>query len=164
MESRLPFEVLICRRPEVFPAISHWLIACNGKGCAQAASLAFWRGFQAQVRGPTDVRFGSEADMARPIRDVRFTPESGHSVQSFGCPLSANSGYALARRSPATVTQSRQASRGEAPLSTGRLSEYPTDHYVGICIETSAMAEQNTLRLPRVNFSDCRRRLLPLEE
>jgi hypothetical protein len=40
MESRLPFEVLICRRPEVFPAISHWLIACNGKGCAQAASLA----------------------------------------------------------------------------------------------------------------------------
>ena len=36
MESRLPFEVLICRRPEVFPAISHWLIACNGKGRAQA--------------------------------------------------------------------------------------------------------------------------------
>ena len=65
----------------------------------------------------------------------------------------------LARRSPATVTQSRQASRGEAALSTGRLSEYPTDHYVGICIETSAMAEQNTLRLPRVNFSDCRLRL-----
>jgi hypothetical protein len=40
MESRLPFEVLIRRRPEVFPAISHWLIACNGEGCAQAASLA----------------------------------------------------------------------------------------------------------------------------
>jgi hypothetical protein len=40
MESRLPFEVLICRRPEVFPAISHWLTACNGEGCAQAVSLA----------------------------------------------------------------------------------------------------------------------------
>jgi hypothetical protein len=26
------------------------------------------------------------------------------------------------------------------------------------------MAEQNTLRLPRVDFSDCRLRLLPLEE
>ena len=26
------------------------------------------------------------------------------------------------------------------------------------------MAEQNTLRLPRVDFSDCRFRLLPLEE
>jgi hypothetical protein len=48
--------------------------------------------------------------------------------------------------------------------SFGELSEYPTDYYVGICIETSAMAEQNTLRLPRVNFSDCRLRLLPLEE
>jgi len=48
------------------------------------------------------------------------------------------------------------------PLSTGRLSEYPTDYFVGICIETSAMAEQNTLRLPPVDFSDCRLRLLPL--
>jgi hypothetical protein len=33
-------------------------------------------------------------------------------------------------------------------LSRGRFSEYPTDYIVGICIETSAMAEQNTLRLP----------------
>ena len=50
------------------------------------------------------------------------------------------------------------------PLSRGRLSEYPTAYFVGICIETSAMAEQNTLRVPRVDFSDCRLRLLPLEE
>jgi hypothetical protein len=49
-------------------------------------------------------------------------------------------------------------------LSTGRLSEYPTDYFVGICIETSAMAEQNTLWLPRVDFPNCRLRLLPLEE
>src|SRR5262245_61790618 len=46
----------------------------------------------------------------------------------------------------------------------GRLSEYHTDYFVGICIETSAVAEQNTLRLPRVDFSDGRLRLLPLEE
>jgi hypothetical protein len=26
-----------------------------------------------------DVRFGSKADMSRSNRDVRFTPESGHS-------------------------------------------------------------------------------------
>jgi hypothetical protein len=38
------------------------------------------------------------------------------------------------------------------------------DYFVGICIETSAMAEQNMLRLPQVDFSDCRLRLLPLEE
>jgi hypothetical protein len=38
------------------------------------------------------------------------------------------------------------------------------DYFVGICIETSAMAEQNTLRPPRVDFSDCLLRLPPLEE
>jgi hypothetical protein len=52
----------------------------------------------------------------------------------------------------------------DKPLSTGRLSEYPTDYFVGICIETTAMAEQNTLWLPRVDFPNCRLRLLPLEE
>jgi hypothetical protein len=46
----------------------------------------------------------------------------------------------------------------------GRLSEYSPDYFVGICIETSAVAEQNPLRLPRVDFSDCRLRLLPLEK
>jgi hypothetical protein len=52
----------------------------------------------------------------------------------------------------------------DKPLSTGRLSEYPTDYFVGICIETSAMAQQNTLWLPRVDFSECRLRLPVLEE
>jgi hypothetical protein len=52
----------------------------------------------------------------------------------------------------------------DKPLSTGRLSEYPTDYYVGICIETSAVAEQNTLWLPRVDFSYCCLRLTPLEK
>lgn len=52
----------------------------------------------------------------------------------------------------------------DKPLSMGPLSEDPTNYFVGICIETSAMAEQNTLRLPQVDFSDCRLRLLPLKE
>src|SRR5262249_52759567 len=39
----------------------------------------------------------------------------------------------------------------DKPHLTGRLSEYPTDYFVGIGIETSAVAEQNTLRLPRVD-------------
>jgi hypothetical protein len=52
----------------------------------------------------------------------------------------------------------------DKPLSTWRLSEYPMDYPVGISVETSTMAEQNTLRLPRVHFSDCRLRLLPLEQ
>jgi hypothetical protein len=38
------------------------------------------------------------------------------------------------------------------------------DYFVSIRIETSAMAEQNALRLPRVDFTGCRRRLLWLEE
>jgi hypothetical protein len=45
-----------------------------------------------------------------------------------------------------------------------RLSEYPTDYFVGIGIETSAVAEQDTLWLPRVDFSDCRLSLMPLEK
>src|SRR5262245_47524424 len=50
------------------------------------------------------------------------------------------------------------------PFSTGRLSEDPTDYFVGICIETSAMAEQNTLRPPQVDLSNSCLRLLPLKE
>jgi hypothetical protein len=46
----------------------------------------------------------------------------------------------------------------DKPLSTGRLSEYPTNYFIGICIETSAMTD--TLWLPRVYFTDCRLRLL----
>jgi len=67
-------------------------------------------------------------------------------------------------RSSATTLSVRRLDRflANKPLSTGRLSEYPTDYFVGICIETSAMAEQNTLWLPRVDFSDCRLGFLPL--
>jgi hypothetical protein len=56
-----------------------------------------------------------------------------------------------------------EASRHK-PLLKERHSEDSTDYSVGICIETSAMAEQNTLRLPQMDFSDCRLRFLPLEE
>jgi hypothetical protein len=38
------------------------------------------------------------------------------------------------------------------------------DYFVSICIETSTMAEQDTLRLPRVDFVDCSLRLLALDE
>jgi hypothetical protein len=39
------------------------------------------------------VRFGSLADVEARERDVRFTPESGHSRVSIECLLSANSGH-----------------------------------------------------------------------
>src|SRR5215510_11066407 len=64
----------------------------------------------------------------------------------------------------ATIKLKLMSGGRHKPLSTQRLSEYPTDYFVGICIETSAMAQQNTLWLPRVDFSDCRLRLPPLEE
>ena len=38
-----------------------------------------------------DVRFGSLADIRTRIRDVRFTPKSGHAQRQDQCPLSANS-------------------------------------------------------------------------
>jgi hypothetical protein len=61
-------------------------------------------------------------------------------------------------------TQRRSALVDKPLFSRGRLSEYPADYFVGFCIETSAMAEQDSLWLPRVNFSDCRLCLLSLEE
>ena len=39
------------------------------------------------------VRFGSLADFGEQIRDVRFTPKSGHAQRGIACPLSANSGH-----------------------------------------------------------------------
>ena len=38
------------------------------------------------------VRFGSLEDIRERIRDVRFTPDSGHSSVQVGCPRSAISG------------------------------------------------------------------------
>jgi hypothetical protein len=40
-----------------------------------------------------DVRFGSEADILACVRDVRFTPKSGHFPRGPICPLSAKSGH-----------------------------------------------------------------------
>ena len=49
---------------------------------------------------PADVRFGSLADICSAKRDVRFTPESGHSVRLAVCPLCANSGHRRPERAP----------------------------------------------------------------
>ena len=38
------------------------------------------------------VRYGSLADISERTRDVRFTPESGHTERQHRRPLSANSG------------------------------------------------------------------------
>jgi hypothetical protein len=40
-----------------------------------------------------NVRFGSEADILARIKNVRFTPESGHAPGRQKCPLSAKSGH-----------------------------------------------------------------------
>jgi hypothetical protein len=40
-----------------------------------------------------DVRSGSEVDLIGDLRDVRFTPESGHWLNALRCPLSANRGH-----------------------------------------------------------------------
>jgi hypothetical protein len=42
---------------------------------------------------PTNVRFGSKADVTLLNLDVRFTPESGHSRTRSGCLLWAISGH-----------------------------------------------------------------------
>src|SRR6516165_7144037 len=38
-----------------------------------------------------EVRFGSKADIAASLINVRFTPKSGHQQSALGCPLCAKS-------------------------------------------------------------------------
>jgi hypothetical protein len=62
-----------------------------------------------------------------------------------------------ARRRGYLVHQRVSASRGLLQVkalvtdklpSIGGVLEYPSDHFIGICIEATAMAEHNSLRLP----------------
>jgi hypothetical protein len=39
-----------------------------------------------------ELRSGSKAAVLGGLRDVRFTPESGHRLGTLGCPLCATSG------------------------------------------------------------------------
>ncbi len=81
-----------------------------------------------------DVRFGSKADMGACVRDVRFTPESGHGPGRQKCPLSAKSGHSDQPQGEAG--EDRRQDRHACPLRhvpTGRggsdprpISENPT--------------------------------------
>ena len=44
------------------------------------------------------VGYGSLADVGQPIGDVRFAPDSGHSLVQVGCPQSAITGHSAAAR------------------------------------------------------------------
>jgi hypothetical protein len=43
--------------------------------------------------GVSNVRYGSKADIGEAVKNVRFTPESGHWGRSQDCPLLAKSGH-----------------------------------------------------------------------
>ena len=40
----------------------------------------------------TNVRFGSQADILGGLRDVRYSPKSGHRLSALRCPLRTMSG------------------------------------------------------------------------
>ena len=67
-----------------------------------AAQTCTGKGLDVKVRythyseGPTDVRFGSLADMCGAMRRVRFNPKSGHVQCNSACPLCANSRHSVA--------------------------------------------------------------------
>src|SRR5512141_885499 len=62
-----------------------------------------------------NVRFGSLADISERIRDVRFTPESGHAERQHRGPLCAISGHPLLPHSSIIGAEPSQ-------LDTGRLA------------------------------------------
>jgi len=53
------------------------------------------------------VRFGSLADICSAIRDVRYTPKSGHVRCTSPCPLSAKSGHSQPRSLTARASLAR---------------------------------------------------------
>jgi len=52
-----------------------------------------WVRFASQQNRSGYVRFGSQADMAGRVCNVRFTPRSGHCRTTLGCPLCAKNGH-----------------------------------------------------------------------
>jgi hypothetical protein len=50
--------------------------------------MSKYRRIDTPYEGRADVSFGSKADILRGLRDVRFTPKSGHCRTTLGCPLS----------------------------------------------------------------------------
>src|SRR5262245_23740396 len=63
----------------------------------EAKDKASYRLRLAHRKEPTDVRFGSSADICGAKRHVRFTPESDIKRDIVECPLWANSGHTDAR-------------------------------------------------------------------
>jgi hypothetical protein len=73
------------------------------------------------TRPRVDVRFGSEADMAKGPTNVCFTPESGHQLSARGCPLSAKGG--LMHRSNLVVETRTAPIRISLQLNAGNADD-----------------------------------------
>jgi hypothetical protein len=58
-----------------------------------ASGMGFKGQFAWQEAQAAHVRFGSLADIADALPNVRFTPNSGHHRPDSSCPLSAKSGH-----------------------------------------------------------------------
>jgi hypothetical protein len=57
-----------------------------------------------------DIRFGSKADIGHAEGHVRFTPESGHHLSAFGCPLCATDSQKAALKDLTAASASADAS------------------------------------------------------
>jgi hypothetical protein len=70
---------------------------------------------------PTEVRFGSLADISERTKDVRFTPESGHAERQHRRPLSAISGH-LQKQGAGTLASGSKTDRS-TDIAGVRLAE-----------------------------------------
>jgi hypothetical protein len=98
------------------PARAYSTSECNGHN-AGIRSQAARRLFECVGRCPLWVI----TDTARRPRDVRFTPESGHSSARSRCPLCANSGHSSPIRSPRR--RGREMTRVSSDLSPSHSSD-----------------------------------------
>ncbi len=89
---------------------SFWLrrlVRQQRKNCRHSTAVyaAKWQ----ESGGPTNVWYGSKADIVSRPRHVRFTPDSGRSTMQLECPLCAISGHLRLKAQLATSSQSGNA-------------------------------------------------------
>jgi hypothetical protein len=94
----------------------------------------------------SNVRLGSQADILGGLRDVRFTPESGHRLSALGCPLRAGGGFVLIYGDITTRKRAEEAIRAARDAASILIKRTPRGYEAGFALKAGAAAGCHTRR------------------
>ena len=105
---------------------------------------------------------GSQADILGGLRDVRFTPESGHRLSALGCPLRAGGGFVLIYGDITTRKRAEEAIRAARDAASILIKRTPRGYEAGFALKAGAAAalvtdhkrKAVTTRIPYVDVFD----------